>query len=277
VCRYAQATGLTNPSQRPCARTPNFTPDGLETRRPGPGPHTMTTGRSRRVVATSNLNYDVVSLPLSLCGGTRCRVRRLVYIRPILVGHAIDLATAQPPPRTTAKSEPVVDRAGDHADPGHPSRAAACPTAGSTTLLRSDTADAGTHGLWTLRRLHRTPDTGRVDRHAWDTGRSHRHRTPDTGRGHGDQGTAGIRTSPTTTAERPRAGTPDRVPVDGACGARQPHAGSVVSHMPDARLPLALPGSCSLAPPPPKGRLGALLSSNDFGSSVERTAKLHPL
>ena len=29
--------------------------------------------------------------------------------------------------------------------------------------------------------------------------------------------------------------------------------------------------------PPSKARLGALLSSDDFGSSVERTAKLHPL
>jgi hypothetical protein len=28
---------------------------------------------------------------------------------------------------------------------------------------------------------------------------------------------------------------------------------------------------------PARPRLGALLSSDDFGSSVERTAKLHPL
>jgi hypothetical protein len=35
-------------------------------------------------------------------------------------------------------------------------------------------------------------------------------------------------------------------------------------------------GACSVAPSA-RPRLGALLSSDDFGSSVERTAKLHPL
>src|SRR5829696_9361723 len=30
---------------------------------------------------------------------------------------------------TQADDEPVMDAAGDHADPGHPSRTAACPTA----------------------------------------------------------------------------------------------------------------------------------------------------
>jgi hypothetical protein len=52
------------------------------------------------------------------------------------------------------------------------------------------------------------------------------HRTPDTGRGcgQGDKGTAGIRTSGAHHAERPRAGTPNRVPVDGARSARQPMA-----------------------------------------------------
>ena len=77
----------------------------------------------------------------------------LACTRPILVGHAVELATAQPPPTTTARSkptsrlaqhhlasfkheaptqaddEPGMDAAGDHADPGHPSRTAACPTA----------------------------------------------------------------------------------------------------------------------------------------------------
>jgi hypothetical protein len=38
-----------------------------------------------------------------------------------------------------------------------------------------------------------------------------------------------------------------------------------------ARLPIALSGSCSVASPA-KRRLGALLSSDDFGSSVERAA-----
>jgi hypothetical protein len=86
-----------------------------------------------------------------------------------------------------------MDRAGDHADPGHASHAAACPPPPSTTSLRSDTADAGTHGhrtptldtghrspdTWTLRPTpdtgHRSPGQARVD-----SGRSHR--TLDAGR-----------------------------------------------------------------------------------------------
>jgi hypothetical protein len=71
-----------------------------------------------------------------------------------------------------------MDTAGDHA--GHPSRAAAGPTATPPDLIPSDTADAGTHG-------HREPDTGHLDAQtpAPDTG----HRTgprgaPDARTGH---------------------------------------------------------------------------------------------
>src|SRR5215218_2030332 len=122
--------------------------------------------------------------------------------RVCTVGHAIALATAQPPPTTTAKSkptpllpstarasferqaptradhEPVVDAAGDHADPGHPSRAAACPAA-----ALHDLTSAGHSG----RGNARTPDSGHLDAQtpAPDTG----HRSPgparvDTGRSH---------------------------------------------------------------------------------------------
>ncbi len=79
-----------------------------------------------------------------------------------------------------------MDTAGDHADPGHPSRAATCPTAvlhdltsvGHSGRGNARTPDAHTGRrtpeTWTLRRPHRTLDTGRVDRHAWtldaDTG-----------------------------------------------------------------------------------------------------------
>jgi hypothetical protein len=55
------------------------------------------------------------------------------------------------------------------------------------------------------------------------------------------------------------------------------HDGSAVGPPASARLPPALPGSCWVAPPAAKRRLGALLSSDDYGSSVERAAKLHPL
>src|SRR5829696_1038930 len=126
----------------------------------------------------------------------------LACTRPVLVGHAVELATAQPPPTTTARSrptprlaqhrasferqaptqadhEPGMDAAGDHADPGHPSRTAACPTAALQDLTsaghsgRSNTqtpdahtgrrtADAGqrTPGRSDARTGHRTLDTG---------------------------------------------------------------------------------------------------------------------
>jgi hypothetical protein len=136
--------------------------------------------------------------------------------RVCTVGHAIALATAQAPPTTTAKSkrhlcwpstarasferqaptradhEPVVDAAGDHADPGHPSRAAACPTAALHDLTSAGhsgrgnarTPDTGqrTPGRSDARTGHWTPVawTGTRGQARVDTGRSHR--TLDAGR-----------------------------------------------------------------------------------------------
>jgi hypothetical protein len=164
----------------------------------------------------------------SACRGRRASPRTgshqrtiLACTRPVLVGHAVELATGQPPPTTTARStptlgwpssacasferqaptqaddEPGMDAAGDHADPDHPSRTAACPRPRSRTSLRPDTADAATH-------RHRTPDSGRrtadagqrtpgrSDAHTghWTRSRGQAsvdvartgHRTPDTGR-----------------------------------------------------------------------------------------------
>ena len=134
---------------------------------------------------------------------------------PILVGHAVELATAQPP-TTTARSnrrlgwpssacasfeheaptqaddEPGMDAAGDHADPGHPSYMAACPrrapdltSAGHSGRGNAQIPDAHTGrrtaDTWTLRRPHRTLDTGPVDRQAWTLVARTGHRTPDTG------------------------------------------------------------------------------------------------
>ena len=207
---------------------------------------------------SSNGGEDVPrSLPPE--GEPRCapapyRREILAGIRPLLVGHTVDLATAQPPPRTTARSKPrpplahplaqhgqrqaptqadeaVMDTAGDHADPGHPSRTPACPTPHSTTSPRSDTADAGTHG-------HRTPDTRtlrRPHRHrtpvAWTGTRGHWPLTPDTEHWTPDAAedadrageasrTAGIRTSWATTPSDRALGRPTVVSVDGDCGAR---------------------------------------------------------
>jgi hypothetical protein len=179
----------------------------------------------------------------------------LACTRPILVGHAVELATAQPPPTTTARSkptprlaqhhlrqlrargstqaddEPGMDAAGDHADPGHPSRTAAYPTAALQDLTsagHSGRGNAQTPDAHTGRR-HRTPDSGHLDpqtpapdtghrsrgQPSVDTGRSHRtpdtgHWTPDTGRGRGqaDEGAAGIRTSWATTPSDRALGRP---------------------------------------------------------------------
>jgi len=58
-----------------------------------------------------------------------------------------------------------MDAAGDHADPGHPSRTAACPTAALQDLTsagHSGHGNAQTPDAHTGRR-HRTPDSGHLD------------------------------------------------------------------------------------------------------------------
>jgi hypothetical protein len=156
------------------------------------------------------------------------------------------------------------------------------------------------------------PGRTRRTRERTDTGRPHR--TPDTGRrtpGRSDAHTGlwtpvawtdkpGDWTSAPDTGRRPLAEDVDTLtkarPASAPPGPPRPaaalghptvslwtvpaalgdHDGSAVGPSASARLPAALPGSCSVAPPA-KPRLGALLSSDDFGSSVKRTAKLHPL
>jgi hypothetical protein len=130
------------------------------------------------------------------------------------------------------------------------------------------------HSRWTQRTPQRT-DTGRRTLEAghWTPGRSdartgHRalgqgpvdHRTlaSDTGHQMPDTNADTVTTAqlvsgpPWPPRERPHAETPNR-----ACA-------------------LALPAGCSAAPPA-KRRLGALLSSDDFGSSVERRGGSHPV
>jgi hypothetical protein len=72
-----------------------------------------------------------------------------------------------------------MDAADDHADPGHPSHTAACPTAALQDLTSAGHSGRGnaqtpdtdtgrrTPDTWTLRRPHRTLDTGPVDRQPW--------------------------------------------------------------------------------------------------------------
>jgi hypothetical protein len=126
------------------------------------------------------------------------------------------------------------------ADPGRPpSRPAHCPTTRATTspaiaavrlpappspsmTSRSDTADTGAHGHRTPHPGQRTADTRTLSRHTghWTAVRVDRHartpdarslRTPDAGRGrgHGDEGTAGTRTS---WAAAPNGGALDTQP-----------------------------------------------------------------
>jgi hypothetical protein len=120
---------------------------------------------------------------------------------------------------------------------GLPHRRAAWPHFGRTQRTRERT-DTGhrTADTWTLRRPHRTLDTGRLDRHAWTLVARTGHWTPDAGRGHrqGDEGTAGSRTSWATTPSDP-AGTPKPC----SCGRRlrcpSAHGGSAVRPPSSAR------------------------------------------
>jgi hypothetical protein len=181
----------------PHGRTRKSQPRPGGSQRPGPEPHTMTTQRSRRFAAHpgSPPTGDPRAHPAhpgsprgrpshyldQLPPRRRSPGRRLRW--PSTAYASLD---RQVP--TRAADELAVDRAGDHADAGHPSHAAVCPTAPSTTS-RSDTVDAGTHGHWTP-----TPDTGHLDAQtpAPDTGQrplgqarvmlGHPHQTLDSGR-----------------------------------------------------------------------------------------------
>jgi hypothetical protein len=191
------------------------------TRRLGPGPHTMTTECGHHLATHSG-----APLPT---GDPRAH-------SPFLVGHAVDLATAQPPPlprrppspsrRLPGPARPApassarfrpgrCPRRAGHGHAGRPrrprpSQPGGClpPPPPAATSFRSDRArtrehtDTGRRTLNTGRRTpgrsdartgHWTPDTGRVDRHAWTLdGRSHRTldaehwpRTRTRGQGHG--------------------------------------------------------------------------------------------
>jgi hypothetical protein len=182
---------------------------------------------------------------------------------------------------TQADHEPVMDAAGDHADPGHPSHTAACLTAalqnltsaGQRTRQRTDTGQ-------------RTPDSGHLDAPtpAPDTG--HRspgqasadtgHWTPDTGRGRGqgDEGAAGIRTSWATTPSDRTLGRPTvflwtaPAALDSPC-----RLGGEAAFQREIASRRHLLGRSARV----ERRLGALLSSDDYGSRVDRAASCHPL
>jgi len=210
-----------------------------------------------------------------------------------LVGHAVELATAPPPPTTTARSKPTPrlaqhrlrqlrargsdsgrrragpGRSGDHADPGHPSRTAACPTAalqdltsaGHSGRRNAQTPDAHTG------RPHRTPDSGHLDaqtpapdtghRPRWTGKRGHWSLAPDT------RHWTLAEDVDTLTKARPASGPPGPPRQATARWDAQPrsrgrrlqrsaaHAGSAMRPPSSARSRLA--GSCLAAPPGSSG------------------------
>jgi hypothetical protein len=116
-----------------------------------------------------------------------------------------------------------------------------------------------------------------VDRQAWtllapDTG----HRTPDAGRGRGqgDEGAAGVQTSWATTPSDRALGRPTvflwtaPATLDSPC-----RLGGEAAFQREIASRRQLRGRSAGV----ERRLGALLSSNDYGSRVERAATLHPL
>jgi hypothetical protein len=190
-------------------------------------------------------------------------------MRPILVGHAVDLATANHLPRRRPSPSrrlrwtqhglrpsrpPGADPGRRRASRGHggrprrprPSQPCGClphrhspdhtPVGHSGRgNARTPDAHAGhrTPDTWTLRRPHRTPDSGRVDRHAWTLSARTGDWTPDAGRGHrqGDEGTAGIRTSWAAMLSGRALGHPT-VFLWTAPAVLGNHDGSAVGHLP---------------------------------------------
>jgi hypothetical protein len=172
----------------------------------------------------------------------------LACTRPILIGHAVELATdpttshddgqaqtdasagpAPPAPASRRGADSGRRRAG-HGRSGRPRRPrpsqpyGGLPTPRSRTSLRPDTADAATNrhrtptpdagqrtpGRSNARTGHWTPVPWTGKRGHWSLAPDTGHRTPDTGRGRGqaDEGAAGIRTSWATTPSDRALGRP---------------------------------------------------------------------
>jgi hypothetical protein len=181
---------------------------------------------------------------------------------------------------TQADHQPGMDAAGDHADPAIP--AVRLPahaalqdltSAGHRARGNAQTPDADTGrrtaNTWTLRRPHRTLDSGPVDRQAWTLAARTGHRTPDAGRGRGqgDDGAAGIRTSWATTPSDRTLGRPTvflwtaPAALDSPC-----RLGGEAAFQREIASRRQLLGRSAGV----ERRLGALLSSDEF--RVERRA-----
>jgi hypothetical protein len=180
------------------------------TRRLGPGPPTMTTERGRRLQPERRVRGEArQSGPEAHAGAGRCSSRSRIRQDGQTRGALLAVWLPAAPTRSTESS---VQRQRTR-------------TRNARTPMR--TPDVQT----------RTLDSGRVD--IADTGRSHRTRghrtrghrtvTPDTGHvdatEYADRATKARQRIRTDILDnqttRPPAGTPNRGPVDGACGARQ--------------------------------------------------------
>jgi hypothetical protein len=146
----AQVTVQPKGSQRPADPGPGLSDDHAAWSPPA---------ASRRVILASSLSRSAWPTANHL-------PRRPSPSRPS-AGLVRPSASFEGQASTSGRRRAVMDTAGDHA--GHPSRAAAGPTATPRDLIPSDTADAGTHGHrepdtghLTLRRPHRTPVTGQA-------------------------------------------------------------------------------------------------------------------
>ena len=159
----------------------------------------------------------------------------------------------------------------------------AAPTR-STKATGADTADADAE------RADTDPGTPDVHTGQWTADRGHHMRghwtfTPDTG--HRTRGRDRVLGQGDSTRQAPdRHPGPLNHPTarwdaeSWTCGQRLLRSRTTTARRDEvpasARLPTALPGACSVALSA-KPRPGALLSSDDYGSSVKRTATLHPL
>jgi hypothetical protein len=235
----------------------------------GPGPHTMTTERSRHLAThpgsstngrssrASGLSWSATrsTLPVPITSHDDGRVQADASTGP-----------ARPAPASIAwfrlgqMTSRSWTRRATTPTPAIPAIRPAPPPP-STTSLQADTADAGTHGhrtptldtgppdTWTLRRPHQTLGTGRVDRHAW---------TLDTGTGHW------------TLAEDADTVTKARSASDllgyhvSGCALGHPTGFLWTALRRLATMTARRWAACSVAPPA-KPRLGALLSSNQMG------------
>jgi hypothetical protein len=187
------------------------------TRRLGPGPHAMTTKRSRHLATypaspTNGRSSGASGLSWSATRSSWPLPNHLPRRQPSQADGSTDPSTAcasldgQVP--TRADDEPVVDTAGDTPTPALPVMRLPAPPplrphSGRTQRTRERT-DTGRHtgrrtpDTWTLRRPHRTGHRSRgqarVD--SWTLAPDTERRT---GPGQGDEGTASIRTSWATT------------------------------------------------------------------------------